>query len=134
MRRNIKIVLLILSYAINFAHDLQMHEHIDRSTANSSHNGIEHFHALGSYCNLSKNEPHEQPFRHCHLEHSHEDVLLRNSIKSSLNSVTAEIFDYSYFFQPPINLLTDYIQNNERNHYQSFNDFSLYLRAPPEFS
>jgi hypothetical protein len=135
MRKKLNIIIIILAYGLNFAHDFQIHEHHEQDFFRISHHQVtEHFHDSLAECDHSESESNGLPFQHCHIEHAHDNVLLRNTQSSIHISDFAESSEKFYCFQPNVFDLKEIFSINSKNTYQAFTGLSLCLRSPPSVS
>jgi len=135
---------MILAYVLNFAHELQPHEHHLEECCGTifssvfehvSTNHHEHHSSdSGTSEHQEKHNDHCLPFPHSHLHQSHTIVQIRNLQTSVVILDISEKCDNIYIFQPPELLQIEINQPKEKNFYQTFIASSLGMRAPPDFS
>jgi len=135
MGSKIKILLMVLAYALNFAHELQIHDHHSVSDPTSiNQQSVKHFHDSKSICRQTDNESKDIPFTHCHIEHAYPYTRYVN-IETSLSTIDISILiddiNSSYKFAKPRIIP---IQHFHSCFYQNIISTSQGLRAPPTIS
>jgi hypothetical protein len=135
MIKKLNIILIILAYGLNFAHDVQLHvHHAPDLFCNSHKQTIQHFHDILTECQHNDDESHKLPIQHCHLEHAHENVILRNVQNYISNSDFAKPVHSNYCFLNSENREFNYFQPQNDLYYKTIDCLSFSLRAPPDFS
>jgi hypothetical protein len=135
MRKKINIIFIIVAYLLNIAHYVQNHEHNgDVLSGIAIQHFFTHLHDGVSNCDLTEHEGQELPFNHCHLQHAHDNILVRNSQTSIQFSDLSEAYYSIYCLQLPEYSFNELYQRNDGNNFQVFIGNSLCLRAPPTLS
>ncbi|GAB1370262.1 hypothetical protein MASR1M45_03220 [Candidatus Kapaibacterium sp.] len=144
MKSKIKILLMVLAYVLNFAHELQPHEHhlaeccetiftsVIKHTQSNQTDHHNHDNEADEHENGHKD--HSLPFPHSHYFQQGGYVQIRIIQTSIIISDISETFDTTYCFRPPEPILIEIIQPDEKNFYQICIGSSLSLRAPPVLS
>ena len=135
---------MVLAYALNFAHELQPHEHhlaeycediFSSAIKHSQSNQTEHQdHDDEADEHENGHNDHHLPFPHTHSLQSSGYVHIRNLQTSILISDISETFETKFCFRPPEIVQIEIIQIEDKNFYPSCIGSSLCLRAPPVFS
>jgi hypothetical protein len=135
LKNRINIIFLILAFTLNFAHDILLHEHHEHDLFSISHTqSQQHFHDNNTECSHSENEEQELPFQHRHLEHGHDNVLLRNTQISIDNTYYSEYIHSVFSLQDLDINQFDYFQTDKDISYHKIIFLSISLRAPPTIS
>ncbi len=144
MRCKIKILLLIIAYVLNFAHEFQTHEHLANSLPDSIPSKISlqvetqktthHRHNTESDEYEKGQDENSLPFSHSHSFHSHGLVLVRVIQSSIVISDISGTCETIFCFSPPKLQKKDFFLTDEKNFYQTCIGSSLSPRAPPFYS
>ena len=135
---------MVLAYALNFAHELQPHEHHLAECCETIFSSVikqTQSNQTAHHNNDNEADEHEKghndhslPFPHSHSFQSSGYVQIRNLQTSVIISDITETNETKLCFRPPDIVQIEIIQPDKKNFYQTFIGSSLHLRAPPVLS
>lgn len=134
VRINIKILLLIIAYAINFIHDIYPHSH---SEDNHHSDDIFLFQFSDLFLhnheddNTDDGENEKHPFPHTHLLQGHTLVQATTSTTINLHFQIYYIISKIIKTQIDIDFTNENCLTNQLIFYDSFSHTLFMLRAPP---